>query len=108
TPRVRKDHPAWTLEALGGLLAEETPVRVSGWLLLDPKHADHVGQIRGTRWEVHPVLRIEVMREGEWTDLDGIAPALVPPDGETPTPVPTAEADLDCTDLATQAGAAGV
>src|SRR5262245_13946078 len=105
TPRIRAQHPSWTLEALGALLAEETPVRLSGWLLLDPKHADHVGQIRGTRWEVHPVLRIEVLREGEWEDLDGIAPTLVPIEGPDPTPVPTEEADMDCADFKTHAEA---
>jgi hypothetical protein len=89
TPRVRVDHPSWTLETFGGLVAEETPVRISGWLLLDSRHSDHVGQVRGTRWEIHPVMRVEVLREGEWADLDNAVPAPQPPEASEPADQPT-------------------
>jgi hypothetical protein len=109
TPRVRTVHPAWTFDGLGGLVAEETPVRMSGWLLLDTRHSDHVGQVRGTRWEIHPVLRIEVLRDGEWTDLDTVGPLPSPATGggatAVPTAVPATEADRDCSDFDTQAEA---
>lgn len=86
TPQVRAVHPAWALDNLGALLFEELPVRVSGWLLLDTEHPDHVGRLRGTRWEIHPVLGIEVLRDGERIDYDAIAPVVVPSDDEERTP----------------------
>jgi hypothetical protein len=101
------------LRPIGALLAEETPVRVRGWLLLDTEHDDHVGVYRGTRWEIHPIVGIEVLREGAWVELDAAAP--VPPlpmppedpgdDEETPEPTATAFVDRDCGDFATQAEA---
>lgn len=102
TPRVRAGHPAWELTTLAQLLEEETPIRISGWLFLDPKHADHVGQYRATRWEIHPVMRIEVLRNGEWVDFDDVA-AVGSPVAE-PTIFP-AVADRECSDFATQAEA---
>lgn len=120
TPRVRAEHPSWTFETFGGLVVEETPVRVSGWLMLDTRHADNVGQVRGTRWEIHPVMRIEALRGGEWVDLDAAVPIPLPPETETPSNepsvaptesgdqcdpsyptvcIPSPPPDLNCTDI---------
>jgi hypothetical protein len=70
TPRIRAKHTAWTLETLLRLAREETPVRISGWLLLDQEHPEQLEQTRGTLWEVHPVMDIEVKKGGAWVKLD--------------------------------------
>ena len=51
TPRVRMNHPAWGVDKLTPRLDSTDQVRISGWLMLDPEHADQVGQSRGTTWE---------------------------------------------------------
>jgi hypothetical protein len=69
TPRVRIDHPKWTPGRLAPWVNTDKPVRVSGWLMFDPEHQNHLGKFRSTLWEVHPVTKIEVFKDGEWTDL---------------------------------------
>jgi hypothetical protein len=73
TPRVRFKHPAWTTVALGRIARADQKVRISGWLMLDPEHPDQVGKTRGTIWEIHPVMKIEVEQDGKWVMLDSIA-----------------------------------
>jgi hypothetical protein len=70
TPRVRASHPNWSPAALSDWLNSDKPVRISGWLLLDPEHRNHLGKYRSTLWEIHPITRIEVMKDGSWVDLD--------------------------------------
>jgi hypothetical protein len=70
TPRVRKLHPTWTPHALAPWLNSTSPIRISGWTLLDPEHRAHLGKYRSTLWEVHPITKIEVFRDGQWVDLD--------------------------------------
>jgi hypothetical protein len=41
--------------------------------MLDPEHPDQVGKTRGTIWEIHPVMKIEVEQDGKWVMLDSIA-----------------------------------
>jgi len=48
------------------------PVRISGWLMMDPQHPDQVGNSRVTIWEIHPITRIEVFRDSWWVDLDSL------------------------------------
>ncbi|TMQ56942.1 MAG: hypothetical protein E6K76_11875 [Candidatus Eisenbacteria bacterium] len=72
TPRVRKDHPKWTPTALKPWINSTQPVRISGWLMMDPQHPDLVGQSRVTIWEIHPILKIEAFRSGAWVDLDAM------------------------------------
>ncbi|HEX5438124.1 MAG TPA: hypothetical protein VFW98_13240 [Gemmatimonadaceae bacterium] len=74
TPRVRAIHPAWALGQLTRAARAHTPVRISGWLLLDPEHPEQLGKTRGTLWEIHPITRIEVQRRGRWVVLDSLAP----------------------------------
>jgi hypothetical protein len=64
TPRVRARHPDWTVRAFQSLARQKSRVRISGWTMLDPEHPDQVGKTRGTIWEVHPVMRIDVMQAG--------------------------------------------
>jgi hypothetical protein len=72
TPRVRASHPAWTVDKLTPWLDGTDPVRISGWLMLDPEHANQVGQFRGTIWEIHPITKIEVWKNGGWVDLEAL------------------------------------
>jgi hypothetical protein len=73
TPRVRVNHPGWTVGALNNLAQNGTQVLISGWLMLDPEHPDQVGQTRGTIWEIHPVMRIDVAQNGQWVPLDNFS-----------------------------------
>jgi hypothetical protein len=70
TPRIRKSHPNWTPEKLASWVGSQAPVRVSGWTLFDPEHRAHLGKFRSTLWEVHPVIKIEVFKNGQWVDAD--------------------------------------
>ena len=70
TPRVRANHPNWRTDVLGQIVRKDQRVRISGWLMLDPEHPDQVGKTRGTIWEIHPVMQIEVNQGGQWTPLD--------------------------------------
>jgi hypothetical protein len=72
TPRVRVGHPKWTVARLTPWLDSSDSVRVSGWLLFDPAHRNHLGRYRRTLWEIHPVTRIEVWQDGGWVDLDEV------------------------------------
>jgi hypothetical protein len=67
TPAVRAKHPEWSLTTIHELVRDSTPVRVSGWLLLDQEHPEQLGKTRGTLWEIHPVMEIEIKRDGRWT-----------------------------------------
>ena len=51
-------------------MKKDQRVRISGWLMLDPEHPDQVGKTRGTIWEIHPIMQIEVNQNGQWTPLD--------------------------------------
>ena len=75
TPRVRINHPAWTLAALRRSVRNQERVRVSGWLMFDPEHPDQLGRTRGTLWEIHPIMRIDVQRRGGWVSLDSLSRA---------------------------------
>ncbi len=70
TPRVRQSHPNWTPQKLAPWSSTGAQVRISGWFMLDPEHADMVGKYRGTIWEIHPVTKIEVSKDNRWVDLD--------------------------------------
>ena len=37
---------------------------------LDPEHPDQVDNTRGTIWEIHPIMQIEVQQQGRWVALD--------------------------------------
>jgi hypothetical protein len=70
TPRVMAFHPEWTIRRIGDIGRERQKVRVSGWLMMDPEHPDQIGKTRGTIWEIHPVMQIEVLLLGRWVPLD--------------------------------------
>jgi hypothetical protein len=72
TPRIRKKHPKWTKSRLSAWTDTSQPVRISGWVFFDTEHRNHLGKFRSTLWEVHPVTKIEVLKNGKWIDLDAL------------------------------------
>jgi hypothetical protein len=72
TPRVRQLHVKWTPTALAPWVKSDSPVRISGWTMLDPEHRAHLGKYRSTLWEVHPITKIEVFKNGTWVDADNL------------------------------------
>jgi hypothetical protein len=70
TPRVRANHPNWTIPRLEQLAKNTLHVRISGWLMFDPEHPEQLGKTRGTLWEIHPIMQIEVEEQGQWRALD--------------------------------------
>jgi hypothetical protein len=91
TPRTKRHQAAWLASTVSQLAGRHSPngprdeanaarVRVTGFLLLDPVHPTHIRGhcttgcanqrfFRATLWEVHPVTRIEVFRNGQWVEL---------------------------------------
>jgi hypothetical protein len=55
---------------LAPLVDSQTEVRISGWLMYDSEHVNVIGTQRATVWEVHPITKIEVQKDGQWVDLD--------------------------------------
>ncbi|HLZ72296.1 MAG TPA: hypothetical protein VKV26_20525 [Dehalococcoidia bacterium] len=72
TPRMLEQHPKWTVDVLNQIAHNNERVRVSGWTMFDPEHPDQVTKTRGTIWEIHPVMQLEVMRDGRWQSLDDL------------------------------------
>ncbi len=73
TPRIRAQHANWTVQNLKPWTGTGQEVRISGWLMLDPEHQDMINSgLRSTLWEIHPVTKIEVLRNGQWVDLDNL------------------------------------
>jgi hypothetical protein len=81
TPRLRQQHPNWTVTRLkpwtenvgshANAAFNGQPVRIRGWLMLDPEHQDMINSgLRSTLWEIHPITQIEVFQGGRWVDLD--------------------------------------
>ena len=70
TPRFLKAHPNWKKAVLSSWLNSDNPVRISGWLMLDPDHRNHLNRFRSTLWEIHPITRIEVWKDNAWVDVD--------------------------------------
>jgi len=68
SPRIRANHPEWTLAKLQELSASRQRVRIGGWLLFGSPTLMKVRQA-ATSWRIHPVLKIEVGSRRGWTDL---------------------------------------
>jgi hypothetical protein len=85
TPRTKRQNKGWTPEKAAALAVRHFPkdvrheqdaprVRVTGFLMLDPVHATHIGKFRATFWEIHPITRIEVLQDGQWVNLNDVEP----------------------------------
>lgn len=68
TPRAYAKHPSWSWTNLRKLDDSPDPVRISGWTLMDPVHKGHLGKYRATLWEIHPITKIEVFKNGVWKE----------------------------------------
>jgi len=73
TPRVKAKHPNWTTENFNRVARDKLRLRVSGWLMMDPEHPIEIGKTRGTIWEIHPIMQVEVQQQGRWVTLDDFA-----------------------------------
>ena len=69
TPRVQRDRTWLSSERLSFLTKGAFPVRVSGWLMLDQEHDEGLGRHRATLWEIHPIMEIDVLVDGNWVSL---------------------------------------
>ncbi len=60
-PRIRADHPEWTIQKLKAMAKPEDfgYVRVTGWLMFDSRHTSKDAP-RATAWEVHPITDFDV------------------------------------------------
>ncbi|HEV3304464.1 MAG TPA: hypothetical protein VG055_32740 [Planctomycetaceae bacterium] len=74
TPRIRAQHPKWTYDLMKSIKKSENRVRISGWLMLDQWHPEAVGKSRGTIWEIHPIMEIEIKDGGRWVKADDWEP----------------------------------
>ena len=84
TPRVRKNHAGWKLQAVEALKPKTgkpwTLVRVRGYALFDNEHWNFPKRkIRATAWEIHPIIEFSYCTTGDncdpttnqgWKNLD--------------------------------------
>ena len=70
TPRVRAHHSGWAIDNFFKISRNHLQVRMSGWSMLDQEHPEQLNQTRGTLWEIHPIMQIEVQQNGSWVPLD--------------------------------------
>jgi hypothetical protein len=69
TPRWQEVNPNWNLPTFRALAKIGAKVRITGWLLWDQDHGSEVGRSRATLWEIHPITKIEFVKNGRWTEL---------------------------------------
>jgi hypothetical protein len=69
TPRTRPLHK-WVKSDLDNVVNKNIRVRISGWLIYDFEHVSAIGSQRASVWEVHPITKIEVQRNGHFVDLE--------------------------------------
>jgi hypothetical protein len=68
TPNMQDRNQTWIQENITKLVGKH--IRIMGWLMFDWEHPEQLGNTRGTLWEVHPVMRIEVEQpNGTWKKL---------------------------------------
>jgi hypothetical protein len=70
TPRFFAQHPGW--DRLKDYVDTSTLVRVSGFLMFDSEHRNHLHRYRTTLWEIHPITKLEVFQSGQWVNLDNL------------------------------------
>jgi hypothetical protein len=69
TPVGQDTHLNWRLADLRKLAREGAKVRISGWVFYDAEHPEQLDTTRASLWQIHPVTRIEVWRDGAWKDF---------------------------------------
>jgi len=68
TPRWRAVHVSWRTADLRTLAASGSRVRITGWLLYDEESWSELHGGTATAWEIEPTTRVQVWRDGNWTD----------------------------------------
>jgi hypothetical protein len=66
-PLMQDQHATWIKDNFKNIKGKR--IRVTGWLMFDPEHPDQLGKTRGTLWEVHPVMKIEMLQGGGWVEF---------------------------------------
>jgi len=87
TPWFKPSFPTWTVAGLSPFSSYRNSysfktqpkmarlpvaIRVYGWMFFDVPHSadGSIGKWRGSGWEVHPIVRIEVLSGGAWTNIE--------------------------------------
>lgn len=68
TPRWRAVYTSWRPANLRGLTGGNR-IRVTGWLLYDQESFAETHGGTATPWEIEPITKIEVLRNGSWVNL---------------------------------------
>jgi len=80
SPRTLEAHPNWPSLATTAW-HDGTQIRISGWRTWDQEHSEQlhdrttssgtvIHATRAARWEVHPIHKIEVKKNGAWVAID--------------------------------------
>ncbi len=69
TPSGQAQHADWRLDRLEKLARQGSQVRVSGWAYYDASGLNALGKTQATLWEIHPITRIEIWKNGGWEVL---------------------------------------
>lgn len=69
TPAGQDAHLRWRLADLRKLARPGAKVRISGWAFYDAEHPEQLGRTRVSLWQIQPVTRIEVWRNGAWQEF---------------------------------------
>jgi hypothetical protein len=70
SPRLLPAHPKWADATLRQFVNDKQRVRISGWAMFDQEHHEQISKTRATLWEIHPIHKIEVQKNGQWISLD--------------------------------------
>jgi hypothetical protein len=70
TPRWQEANDSWDQTHFDDLALHKTPVRITGWLMYDQDHGSEVGKSRASLWEIHPITKIEVKKNGSFEELE--------------------------------------
>jgi hypothetical protein len=68
TPRWRAVYASWRTADLRTLGVSTSRVRITGWLLYDEESWHELGGGTATPWEIEPITRVQVWRNGGWAD----------------------------------------
>jgi hypothetical protein len=84
SPRLKSKQKDWH-DKVEKIVHHRDSVRVSGWLMFDNEHyrnllpvketytaKDYKYKTRITLWEVHPIHKIEVWKNGKWKGIDEV------------------------------------
>ncbi|MGA8326797.1 MAG: hypothetical protein WB757_12030 [Candidatus Cybelea sp.] len=68
TPRWRAAYTSWRPANLRGV-AGGNRIRITGWLLYDQESFGETHGGTATPWEIEPITKVELLRNGSWVNL---------------------------------------